>query len=162
MARRLRYFLRKLNSFFSGRWCGSCLQFAPQLVETYKSVYNEVKHKFDIVFISSDRDQGSFDNFYSGMPWKALPFAGESTFLEKTIKISLIIQRVPSFIQTNLLLASSGLRFFCYFILAFLNMFHEHGENSLNISLPSLHQKIASHPFSSYLRDDKRTESSFY
>jgi hypothetical protein len=41
-------------------------------------------------------------------------------------------------------------------------MFHEHGENSLNISLPSLHQKIASHPFSSYLRDDKRTESSFY
>jgi len=59
------------------------------------------------------------------MPWKALPFEGESIFLSEIIRISRIIQMVPSFIQTNLLLAGSGLRFFCYFTLVFLNMLYE-------------------------------------
>jgi nucleoredoxin len=39
--------------------------------------YNKIKEKhsdFEIVFISSERDQSSFDEFFSEMPWLALPF----------------------------------------------------------------------------------------
>jgi nucleoredoxin len=30
--------------------------------------------KFEIVFISSDKNQESFDEYYASMPWLALPF----------------------------------------------------------------------------------------
>ena len=30
---------------------------------------------FEIVFVSSDRDQASFDEYYGEMPWLALPFS---------------------------------------------------------------------------------------
>lgn len=39
--------------------------------------YHKIKAKddaFQVIFISSDRDQASFDEFFSGMPWLALPF----------------------------------------------------------------------------------------
>lgn len=39
--------------------------------------YHKIKAKddaFEVIFISSDRDQASFDEFFSGMPWLALPF----------------------------------------------------------------------------------------
>ena len=39
--------------------------------------YHKIKAKddaFEVIFISSDRDQASFDDFFSGMPWLALPF----------------------------------------------------------------------------------------
>jgi len=29
----------------------------------------------EIVFVSSDKDQASFDSYFKEMPWKALPFA---------------------------------------------------------------------------------------
>ncbi len=81
------------------------------MAEIYENVYEEVKDQFDIVFISCDRDQGSFDNYYNEMPWKALPFAGESIFLLKVDKVLLIIQMNRSFIQTKLLLVGSYFRF---------------------------------------------------
>ncbi len=81
---------------FSGHWCPPSRQFTPQLVEAYNSVYNNVKHKFDIVFISWDADEESFDHYYQQMPWKALPFEGKLISLLETIKISLTIQMVPS------------------------------------------------------------------
>ncbi|EEF37007.1 nucleoredoxin, putative [Ricinus communis] len=59
--------------YFSAHWCPPCRAFLPKLVEAY----HEIKTKddaFEVIFISSDRDQASFDEFFSGMPWLALPF----------------------------------------------------------------------------------------
>jgi nucleoredoxin len=67
--------------FFSGHWCPPSRTFTPKLVDCYKSLYNELKHKFDIVFLSWDHDQESFDHYYQEMPWKALPYSGKSIFL---------------------------------------------------------------------------------
>ena len=54
-------------------------------------VYNKIKEKnsdFEIVFISSDRDQSSFDDFFSGMPWLAIPLEDErKAYLKKKFKI---------------------------------------------------------------------------
>lgn len=53
--------------------------------------YNEIKEKdnaFEIIFISSDRDQSSFDEFFAGMPWLALPFGDKrKSFLARKFKI---------------------------------------------------------------------------
>nr|AMA21639.1 cotton nucleoredoxin 1 [Gossypium barbadense] len=59
--------------YFSAHWCPPCRAFTPSLVEVYKKI-KEKDDAFEVIFISSDRDQASFDEYYSGMPWLALPF----------------------------------------------------------------------------------------
>ena len=71
--------------FFSGHWCPPSREFTPKLVEAYNNVYNEVTQGFEIVFISWDRDQQSFDHYYNEMPWKALPYTGKSKYIHKSI-----------------------------------------------------------------------------
>ncbi|KAK9052744.1 hypothetical protein SSX86_029374 [Deinandra increscens subsp. villosa] len=59
--------------YFSAHWCPPCRAFTPKLVETY----NEIKSKhdeFEVIFISSDRDQASYEEYYATMPWLALPY----------------------------------------------------------------------------------------
>lgn len=62
--------------FYSAEWCSPSRQFTQKLTEIYKQVYEEIKNKFDIVFVSSDHDQDGFDYYYKEMPWKAVPFSG--------------------------------------------------------------------------------------
>lgn len=59
--------------YFSAHWCPPCRGFTPRLIQ----VYHDIKAKdsaFEVIFVSRDRDQGSFDEYFSGMPWLALPF----------------------------------------------------------------------------------------
>ena len=53
--------------------------------------YHKIKAKddaFEVIFISSDRDQASFDEFISGMPWVALPFGDpRKASLSRTFKV---------------------------------------------------------------------------
>ena len=53
--------------------CGPCRAFTPQLVKTYNQV-KEAGNKFEIIFCSSDRETESFQEYYSSMPWLALPY----------------------------------------------------------------------------------------
>lgn len=59
--------------YFSAHWYPPCRAFLPKLIEAY----HEIKAKddaFEVVFISSDNDQNSFNEFFSKMPWLAIPF----------------------------------------------------------------------------------------
>uniref|UniRef100_A0A0D9VV44 protein-disulfide reductase n=1 Tax=Leersia perrieri TaxID=77586 RepID=A0A0D9VV44_9ORYZ len=80
--------------YFSAKWCGPCRAFLPKLVNEYNKI-KEKHNDFEIIFISSDRDQSSYDEFFSGMPWLALPLEDErKQFLSKTFKI----RGIPSLI----------------------------------------------------------------
>jgi len=73
--------------YFSAHWCPPCRAFMPKLVESY----HQIKAKddaFEVIFISSDRDQSSFEEFFSNMPWLALPFGDErKSSLSRTFKV---------------------------------------------------------------------------
>ncbi|CAN6548948.1 unnamed protein product [Malus baccata var. baccata] len=73
--------------YFSAHWCPPCRAFLPKLVEAY----HEIKGKddaFEVIFISSDRDQDSFDEFFATMPWLALPFGdSRKAFLSRKFKV---------------------------------------------------------------------------
>jgi nucleoredoxin len=59
--------------YFSAHWCPPCKKFTPILAEKYKQL--KADHPdFEIVFVSSDRDQHSFDEYHGEMPWLAVPF----------------------------------------------------------------------------------------
>jgi len=62
--------------YFSAHWCPPCRQFTPILSGIYQELQRE-KKPFEIVFVSSDRDEKSFKEYFGSMPWKAIPFGSE-------------------------------------------------------------------------------------
>uniref|UniRef100_A0A0G4H5A4 protein-disulfide reductase n=1 Tax=Chromera velia CCMP2878 TaxID=1169474 RepID=A0A0G4H5A4_9ALVE len=58
--------------YFSAHWCPPCRGFTPVLAEAYKKYGGG---DIEVIFVSSDRDESSFNDYYGSMPWAALPFA---------------------------------------------------------------------------------------
>lgn len=85
---------------FSGSWCGPCRQFAPQLAQWYKE--NLRDKGFEVVYMSSDRSEKDFDDFYGTMPWLALPYADRQR--DRALSEKFGVQGIP----TLVLLGSDG------------------------------------------------------
>jgi nucleoredoxin len=80
--------------YFSAHWCPPCRGFTPQLVEFYNN--NKGIKNFEIVFVSSDRDESGFQEYFGEMPWLALPFSERDT---KTKLSSLFrVSGIPSLV----------------------------------------------------------------
>jgi nucleoredoxin len=56
--------------YFSAHWCPPCRGFTPKLAEFYA----KMKDRLEVVFISSDKDEEQWAEYFSEMPWLALPF----------------------------------------------------------------------------------------
>ncbi|KGN52626.1 probable nucleoredoxin 1 [Cucumis sativus] len=83
--------------YFSAHWCPPCRAFLPKLIQAYDEIKQKDK-EFEVIFISSDSDQDSFEEFFSGMPWLALPFGDErKKFLNRRFKI----QGIPTLVALN-------------------------------------------------------------
>ncbi|KAG1342609.1 putative nucleoredoxin 1-1 [Cocos nucifera] len=80
--------------YFSAQWCGPCRAFLPKLIEEYKKIKDK-DSAFEVIFISSDEDQNSFEDFFSGMPWLALPFGDER---KKSLNRIFKIRGIPSLV----------------------------------------------------------------
>jgi nucleoredoxin len=80
--------------YFSAHWCPPCRGFTPKLAEWYtKSLKNK---GFEIVFISSDKDEESFKDYYKEQPWLALDYSNRK---EKEQLSNLFgVRGIPSFV----------------------------------------------------------------
>lgn len=78
----------KIALYFSASWCGPCHKFTPVLAD----VYTELKSKgdFEIIFISADEDDESFNKYFSKMPWLAIPYSDSEKreSLDELFKVS--------------------------------------------------------------------------
>lgn len=54
--------------YFSASWCPPCKAFSPKLIE----FYNFCKNDIDVIFVSSDRDENTFSDYFAKMPWLAM------------------------------------------------------------------------------------------
>jgi nucleoredoxin len=79
--------------YFSAHWCPPCQRFTPMLSNWYST---SLKDKgLEVVFVSSDKDEASFTEYYGGMPWLALPFdSDKKASLDKKFKV----QGIPTII----------------------------------------------------------------
>jgi len=79
--------------YFSAHWCPPCRGFTPELVKTYNTL-KEAGTDFEIIFVSSDRDQASFDEYFGEMPWKALNF--EDREAKAALSDAFDVEGIPS------------------------------------------------------------------
>merc|ERR1712113_1281828 len=85
-----------IGLYFSAHWCPPCRGFTPKLAEMYK---NGLKDKMEIIFVSSDRDEKSFNDYFGDMPWLALPYAKRAE--KELLSDSFGVQGIPSFVVLN-------------------------------------------------------------
>jgi len=60
--------------YFSAKWCGPCRNFTPKLINFYNKSEN-----FEVIFVSLDKNENEFNDYFSKMPWKSLPFNNEQS-----------------------------------------------------------------------------------
>jgi nucleoredoxin len=83
--------------YFSGHWCPPCRGFTPKLAEWYNE---SLKAKgLEVVFISSDRDEEGFKDYFAEMPWKALPYADRERKEKLSNKYK--VQGIPTVVILN-------------------------------------------------------------
>jgi thiol-disulfide isomerase/thioredoxin len=64
--------------YFSASWCPPCKQFTPMLAKFYNEM-KAAKRSLEIVFVSADRDVGSFQEYLKHEhPWTAIPYDSPS------------------------------------------------------------------------------------
>lgn len=67
---------KTLALYFSAHWCPPCRAFTPRLVQTYKELKKRAgSDDLEFIFVSSDKDQSQFDEYFAEMPWAAIPFS---------------------------------------------------------------------------------------
>ena len=90
---------KTVGLYFSAQWCLPGVKFTPKLISIYQKIKQMLVEKggedFEIVFVSSDRDQISFDSYFSTMPWLSLPF-GDPTI--KNLAKHFDIRGIPSLV----------------------------------------------------------------
>lgn len=73
--------------YFSAHWCPPCRAFLSKLIEAYQQIKAK-DDAFEVIFISGDKDQISFDEFFSAMPWLAIPYDDQRTaYLSRLFKV---------------------------------------------------------------------------
>jgi len=76
------YDMRKLNGvkfygiMFSAGWCGPCREFAPHLLDSYRSIRN-IYPEFELVLVSNDHSPADMLAYMreENMPWPAIKFS---------------------------------------------------------------------------------------
>ena len=60
-----------LALYFSAAWCGPCRGFTPKLRDFYDATSRD---DIEIIFVSLDRSDSTFTEYYDHMPWLAVDF----------------------------------------------------------------------------------------
>ena len=82
--------------------CPPCRAFTPLLAEIYNEV-NEDEHVMEVIFMSGDKNDEEFKEYYGEMPWLAFPRGNKE--LEKRIAKTFEVRGVPRLIMLR---ASDG------------------------------------------------------
>jgi len=65
-----------LGIYFSASWFSTCRNFNIDLAKKYK-ILKEAEKKVEIIFVSSDRLEDQFIEYFEEMPWLALPYTNK-------------------------------------------------------------------------------------
>mmetsp|Transcript_75876 Transcript_75876/g.122518 ORF Transcript_75876/g.122518 Transcript_75876/m.122518 type:complete len:135 (-) Transcript_75876:98-502(-) len=81
--------------YFSAHWCPPCRGYTPALSEAYAKSEKAGKETA-IIFVSSDRDQAAFDEYYGTMSFYAMPFAQRD--LQEKLSEKCYVKGIPTLV----------------------------------------------------------------
>merc|ERR1711988_950208 len=96
--------LEAVGFYFSAHWCPPCRTFTPKLAEAYKKINSaSEKKRFEVVFLSCDRGQEAFDDYYGTHPWLALPYGDGDENEDKNDELSshFDVSGIPRLVLVN-------------------------------------------------------------
>merc|ERR1712130_31920 len=83
--------------YFSAHWCPPCRGFTPVLAEFYKECKGAGK-SLEIVFVSSDRDEPSWKEYFESMPWVSVAHGDAQV---QAIKQKFSVSGIPKLVVLN-------------------------------------------------------------
>ncbi|GAB2276097.1 hypothetical protein Dimus_010838 [Dionaea muscipula] len=69
---------KTIGLYFGAYWCPPSRIFTSQLIEAYYELVTSKNTPFEVIFISTDRDQNEFNYSLSTMPWFSIPYEDKS------------------------------------------------------------------------------------
>lgn len=84
--------------YFSASWCPPCRAFSPILKQFYNSYCTKYGNGVEIIFVSSDKTVQSFAEYFSTMPWLALPKTAQGAQYAQTLSSKLCINSIPTLV----------------------------------------------------------------
>ena len=89
---------RLVGLYFSGHWCGPCRQFTPMLSEAYAHLKESfVYHGLEIVFVSSDRSNAEFNQYFGSMPWTSVSY-DDTRMRQQGISMRYGVRGIPALV----------------------------------------------------------------
>jgi len=89
-----------IGLFFSASWCPPCQGFSGKLLDFYNKYHGSDPSKtFEVVQISSDRDEQGFQQFVQNTPWLSLPFVDRERKARLSKKFK--VQSIPALVIVN-------------------------------------------------------------
>lgn len=92
-----------IGLYFGSHWCPPCRSFTATLKEAYHEIIRNRNNSFQIIFISTDRDEEEFMSNLEEIPWLAVPYSDCKTRYELNR-----IFNVKAIIPTLVLLGPDG------------------------------------------------------
>ncbi|CUG88003.1 thioredoxin-like protein, putative [Bodo saltans] len=88
--------LKYVLLYFSAHWCPPCQRFTPKLITVYNELRAHRNNDVDIIFLSSDKSEEQFQEYFSTMPWLALPYDQRSVKTRLSGKFK--VEEIPTLI----------------------------------------------------------------
>jgi nucleoredoxin len=84
--------------YFSAGWCPPCRGFTPLLRDFYQKVNSPAK-KVEVVFVSRDENEASFEAYYKEMPWLAVDFKEQARI--KALLTRFQVKTIPTLVLVH-------------------------------------------------------------
>ena len=81
-----------IGIYFSAHWCPPCRNFTPKLITLYNKL-KSTKNLFEVIFVSFDKTNDEFNDYFSKMPWKA--FASDNLQIKNFFNSYFFVLSIP-------------------------------------------------------------------
>ena len=88
--------------YFGGQWCPHCVTFKPDIAGYWEAAQKKVGSKaLEVVYVSSDRDQSAFNDYFGSMPkgFLAVPYTDRER--EKALSERFKVRGIPTVVNVS-------------------------------------------------------------
>lgn len=93
----------EMKILYENSWCPPCKAFTPKLVEFYETLNKKKDAKkkgklLEIIYVSSDKYLEEFEEYYTKMPWLAIPTDEKSAKIKDKLAAMFKIRGIPTLV----------------------------------------------------------------